>query len=125
MYEALRHLAEYSRIPISCIPNAGLPQVIDGEMSYDLSAAELARHLAYFVEELGVQVVGGCCGTGPDHIAAVVERVRPLRPATRTPEHIPSAASIYSPVSFAQDTSFLIIGERTNANGLDTEIYGS
>ena len=117
MYEALRHLSEYSRIPISCIPNAGLPQVIDGEMSYDLGAADLARHLSYFVEELGVQVVGGCCGTRPDHIAAVVEKVRPLVPAPRTPEHIPSATSIYSRVSFAQDTSFLIVGERTNANG--------
>ncbi len=117
MYEAVRHLSRYSRIPISIIPNAGLPHVVDGEMAYDLGPEDLARHLAYFVEELGVQVVGGCCGTGPGHIAAVVERVRPLSPAPRRPEHIPSAASIYSPVAFRQDTSFLIIGERTNANG--------
>jgi 5-methyltetrahydrofolate--homocysteine methyltransferase len=117
MYEALRHLSAYSRIPISCIPNAGLPHVVDGEMAYDLGADDLARHLAYFVDELGVQVVGGCCGTSPDHIAAVVDRVRPLAPAPRRPEHSPSASSLYSPVTFAQDTSFLIVGERTNANG--------
>ena len=117
MYEALRHLSQHSRIPLSCIPNAGLPQVIDGEMAYDLSGDELARHLSYFVEEFGVGVVGGCCGTTPEHIAAVVDRVRPLALAPRTPEHIPSAASIYSRVSLAQDTSFLIVGERTNANG--------
>ena len=117
MYEALRHLSDHSRIPISCIPNAGLPLVIDGEMGYDLSASDLARHLSYFVEEFGVQVVGGCCGTTPEHIAAVVEAVRPLEAAVRQPVHIPSASSIYSSVAFHQDTSFLIVGERTNANG--------
>ena len=89
MYEALKHLSDHSRMPISCIPNAGLPLVVDGEMAYDLTAAELARHLSYFVDELGVRVVGGCCGTTPQHIAAVVEAVRPLEPASREPVHIP------------------------------------
>jgi 5-methyltetrahydrofolate--homocysteine methyltransferase len=117
MYEPLRHLSRHARMPISCIPNAGLPSVVDGEMHYDLAAAQLAEHLATFVSEFGVSVVGGCCGTTPEHLAAVVDAVRPLTPAAREPLHIPGAASTYSPVPFQQDTSFLIIGERTNANG--------
>ncbi len=117
MYEPLRYLAAYSRLPVAVVPNAGLPQVIDGEMAYDLPAGALAEHLETFISEFGVQVVGGCCGTTPEHLRAVVERCRSLTPATRTPTHIPGAASTYSPVSFKQDTSFLIIGERTNANG--------
>jgi len=117
MYEPLRYLSRHSRIPISCIPNAGLPHVVDGEMVYDLAAAELAGHLSTFIDELGVSVVGGCCGTTPGHMAAVVEACRPLPPAQRDPIHLPGAASTYSPVSFRQDMSFLMIGERTNANG--------
>ncbi len=117
MHEPLRHLAAHSRIPVSCIPNAGLPHVVDGEMTYDLGADELADHLARFVAEFGVAVVGGCCGTTPEHLAAVVARCRLREPAARRPEHLPGAASIYSHVPFAQDASFLIIGERTNANG--------
>jgi 5-methyltetrahydrofolate--homocysteine methyltransferase len=117
MYEPLRYLSRHSRIPISCIPNAGLPRVVDGEMEYDLAAAQLAEHLSTFVTEFGVSVVGGCCGTTPEHLAAVVDAVGSLTPAPREPIHIPAAASTYSPVPFRQDTSFLIIGERTNANG--------
>src|SRR5690606_29000299 len=67
--------------------------------------------------ELGVNVIGGCCGTTPEHIKAVIDRCRDLTPAARTPKHEPGATSIYSLVPFAQDTSFLILGERTNANG--------
>ncbi|RZV46989.1 MAG: methionine synthase, partial [Acidimicrobiia bacterium] len=117
MYEPLRYLSENSRMPISVIPNAGLPQVIDGEMSYDLTSEALATHLESFVNEFGVQVIGGCCGTTPAHLQAVVDRCRPLTPARRSPSHVPAAASTYSTVPFRQDTSFLIIGERTNANG--------
>jgi 5-methyltetrahydrofolate--homocysteine methyltransferase len=117
MYEPLRHLSAHSRMPISCIPNAGLPQVVDGEMHYDLAAGQLASHLAEFVEEFGVAVVGGCCGTTPEHLAAVVEAVGDLHPRRREPEHVAAGASTYSAVLFEQDTSFLIIGERTNANG--------
>ncbi|NNL70736.1 MAG: methionine synthase [Acidimicrobiia bacterium] len=117
MYEPLRYLAQNSRLPIAVVPNAGLPQVVDGEMHYDLTATALADHLEAFVTEFGVQVIGGCCGTTPAHLAAVVDRCRPLQPPARTPHHVPAAASTYSPVPFHQDTSFLIIGERTNANG--------
>jgi 5-methyltetrahydrofolate--homocysteine methyltransferase len=117
MGEHLRHLSQHARMPISCLPNAGLPSVVDGKMHYDLTPDQLAEHHARFITELGVQVVGGCCGTGPDHIKAVVDRCQDLTPAPRTPHHEPGATSIYSHVPFEQDASFLIIGERTNANG--------
>jgi 5-methyltetrahydrofolate--homocysteine methyltransferase len=117
MGEHLRVLADHARLPISCIPNAGLPSVVDGAMHYDLTPDQLADHLARFVTELGVSVVGGCCGTTPDHLRAVVERCAGLTPRPRTPTRLEGAASIYSFVPFRQDTSFLIIGERTNANG--------
>jgi 5-methyltetrahydrofolate--homocysteine methyltransferase len=117
MGEHLRHLSAHARMPISCIPNAGLPSVVDGHMHYDLTPEELAEHHARFVTELGVNVIGGCCGTTPAHLAAVVERCRDLTPAARHPRHEAGATSIYSLVPFDQDTSFMIIGERTNANG--------
>ncbi|MBU6329066.1 MAG: methionine synthase [Acidobacteria bacterium] len=117
MGEHLRHLSAHARMPISCIPNAGLPSVVDGHMHYDLTPAQLAEHHARFITELGVTVVGGCCGTTPEHLAAVVEVCRDLSPAPRRPVHEAGATSIYSMVPFEQDTSFMIIGERTNANG--------
>ncbi|HVA07439.1 MAG TPA: homocysteine S-methyltransferase family protein, partial [Acidimicrobiales bacterium] len=117
MSEALRHLSSASRVPISCIPNAGLPSVVDGQMHYDLTPDQLAEHLHRFVTEFGVSVVGGCCGTTPEHLAAVVERCAAAVPAPRTPVFEPAAASIYTSVPFHQDTSFLVVGERTNANG--------
>jgi len=117
MGEAIRHLSEHAPMPISVLPNAGLPSVVDGAMHYDLTPEGLADHLARFVSEWGVDVVGGCCGTSPAHLAAVVERIRPLAKKNRMPVLEPSAASIYSEVTFAQENSFLIVGERTNANG--------
>jgi 5-methyltetrahydrofolate--homocysteine methyltransferase len=117
MSEHLRHLSHHARMPISCIPNAGLPSVVEGHMHYDLTPDELAEHHRRFITELGIQVVGGCCGTTPEHLRRVVEVCRDLTPAPRTPRHEPGATSIYSFVPFHQDTSFLIIGERTNANG--------
>ena len=117
MGEAVRYLSQHSRLPISTQPNAGLPSVVDGKMHYDLTPDQLADHLERFITELGVSIVGGCCGTTPAHLAAVVERCRDLVPGPRTVEHEPGAASIYSNVAFHQDTSFLVVGERTNANG--------
>jgi 5-methyltetrahydrofolate--homocysteine methyltransferase len=117
MGEHLRHLSAHARMPISCIPNAGLPSVVDGQMHYDLTPPELAEYHHRFVTELGVSVIGGCCGTTPEHLAAVVDRCADLTPAPRSPIHEPGATSIYSLVPFEQDTSFMIIGERTNANG--------
>jgi 5-methyltetrahydrofolate--homocysteine methyltransferase len=117
MTEHLRHLSHHSVTPISVLPNAGLPSVVHGRTHYDLTPDHLADHLSRFVTELGVQVIGGCCGTTPEHMRAVVDRCRDLTPATRSPFHEPALSSLYSPQSIAQDTSFLIIGERTNANG--------
>ncbi len=117
MHEHLRYLADHARTPISAVPNAGLPEVVDGAVCYRLEPDALADHLARFVTDYGVTVVGGCCGTTPEHLAAVVDRVRGLTPAERRPVSEPGATSLYSFVPFKQDTSFLIIGERTNANG--------
>src|SRR5437588_590968 len=115
--EHLRHLSQYCGVPISCLPNAGLPSVVEGKTHYDLTPEQLADHHARFIGEFGVSVVGGCCGTTPEHLRQVVERVRSLTPATRSIVDEPGAASIYTAVPFHQDTSFLVIGERTNANG--------
>src|SRR3954468_17477463 len=117
MTEHLRHLSQHARMPIACIPNAGLPSVVDGKMHYDLTPDQLADYHARFISELGVQVVGGCCGTTPEHLRAVVEKCGDLTPAPRTPLHEPGAASIYSFTPFDQDITYLTIGERTNANG--------
>jgi 5-methyltetrahydrofolate--homocysteine methyltransferase len=117
MSEALRHLSSASLVPIACVPNAGLPSVVDGKMHYDLTPQQLADHLHRFVTEFGVSAIGGCCGTTPAHLAAVVARCADATPAVRSPVEEPSAASIYTSVPFRQDTSFLVVGERTNANG--------
>jgi 5-methyltetrahydrofolate--homocysteine methyltransferase len=117
MQEHLRYLSQHSTVPISVLPNAGLPSVVDGRTHYDLTPEELARFHRHHVTDLGIGIVGGCCGTTPEHLRAVVEAVRGLTPATRNPVEEPSVASIYSPVTIHQDLSFLIIGERTNANG--------
>jgi 5-methyltetrahydrofolate--homocysteine methyltransferase len=117
MSEHLRYLSQHCRVPISVQPNAGLPSVVDGHMHYDLTPAELAAHQARFVTEYGVQVVGGCCGTTPEHLQAVVEACRDLEVAERVPEWEPGCASIYSHVPWDQSPSFLVVGERTNANG--------
>ncbi len=117
MGEHLRYLAGHSRIPLSCMPNAGLPVLTSDGAHYPLTPAELADAHDMFTAEFGLALVGGCCGTTPEHLAAVVERVgrRPL--ASRRPRPEPGVASLYQHVPFRQDTSFLAIGERTNANG--------
>ncbi len=117
MGEAVRYLSAHSSLPVVVQPNAGLPSVVDGAMHYDLTPEQLADHLERFVVEHGVHVVGGCCGTTPEHLRAVVERCRDLAPALRRIEHEPAVSSIYSAVPLHQETSFLVVGERTNANG--------
>jgi 5-methyltetrahydrofolate--homocysteine methyltransferase len=117
MFEPLRHLTAHASIPVTCLPNAGLPSVVDGAMHYDLTPEQLAEFHRQFVSELGVSVIGGCCGTLPSHLSAVVKACADLTPATRNPEPEPGAASIYTAVPFTQDASVLVIGERTNANG--------
>ena len=117
MFEPLRHLTGHAAMPVTCLPNAGLPSVVDGAMHYDLTPDQLAEFHRQFVSELGVSVIGGCCGTTPAHLAAVVDACADLTPAARRPEPEHGAASIYTQVPFEQDTSFLVVGERTNANG--------
>ena len=117
MQEHLRYLSQHSPLPISVLPNAGLPSIVDGRTHYDLTPEQLADFHRRHVAELGITVVGGCCGTTPEHLRQVVEAVRDLEPARREPTFEPSVSSIYSPVTIEQDLSFLIIGERTNANG--------
>lgn len=117
MSEHLRYLARHSRVPIACMPNAGLPVLGKDGAHYPLTAAELADAQETFVGEYGLSLVGGCCGTTPEHLRQVVERVRGIAPPPREPRPEPGAASLYQTVPFRQDTSYLAIGERTNANG--------
>ncbi|MFA7753200.1 methionine synthase [Streptomyces sp. NRRL B-2790] len=117
MSEHLRYLARNARIPLSCMPNAGLPVLGKDGAHYPLTAPELADAQETFVREYGLSLVGGCCGTTPEHLRQVVERVRGLTPPGRDPRPEPGAASLYQTVPFRQDTSYLAIGERTNANG--------
>lgn len=117
MQEHLRYLSEHSLIPISVLPNAGLPSVVDGKTHYDLTPEQLAEYHRQHVVNLGIGIVGGCCGTTPEHMRQVCEAVHGVTPKVRTPEFEPSVTSLYSPVTLEQDNSFLIIGERTNTNG--------
>ncbi|MEO0537983.1 MAG: methionine synthase [Cyanobacteria bacterium P01_A01_bin.123] len=129
MKEHIKYLAEHSPFTISCIPNAGLPENVGGQAHYRLTPMELRMALMHFVEDLGVQVIGGCCGTRPDHIQQLVElsselkpKVRPVGDRAAVPpyaplDYSPSAASIYSVQPYDQDNSFLIVGERLNASG--------
>ncbi len=117
MSEHLRFLSQHTAIPISCLPNAGLPSVVDGAMHYDLTPTELAQYHRRFVSEFGVSVIGGCCGTTPAHLEAVVAATRDLEIQRSSIEMEPSVSSLYSSVEIHQDLSYLAVGERTNANG--------
>ena len=120
MSEHLRYLAAHSRIPISCEPNAGLPVLASDGARYPLTPDQLADAHDRFIREFGLSLVGGCCGTTPEHIEVLADRVaaRNLNPAaSRKPRPEPGVASLYQHVPFRQDTAFLSIGERTNANG--------
>jgi len=117
MSEHLRTLSKHARIPLSVMPNAGLPVLGPKGAEYPLDADGLAEALATFVRDYGLRLVGGCCGTTPAHVTAVTEAVRNVVPARRHPRPEPGLSSLYAPVPFRQDTSVLMIGERTNANG--------
>ncbi|ASC71227.1 Methionine synthase [Halomicronema hongdechloris C2206] len=135
MKDHIKYLCQHSPFVVSCIPNAGLPENVGGQAVYRLTPMELRMALMHFVEDLGVQIIGGCCGTRPEHIQQLAEiaqdlhlKQRPVRLALQPsqepwPEprprlnYVPAAASIYSPQPYDQDNSFLIIGERLNASG--------
>jgi 5-methyltetrahydrofolate--homocysteine methyltransferase len=117
MSEHLRYLAAHSRLPLSCMPNAGLPELTSDGAYYPVQPAELADAHETFAREFGLALVGGCCGTTPEHIAELAGRLRGRPLVSRRPRPEPGVASLYQHVPFQQDTAFLAIGERTNANG--------
>ena len=117
MHEPLRHLAAHAPQTLLCSPNAGLPRTEDGVMIYDLTPSQLADAHRTFVEEYGVGIVGGCCGTTPEHVRAMREAVSGMQARGRQPQAEPSAASLFVSTPYRQDASFLIVGERANANG--------
>lgn len=117
MSEHLRYLSKNAKIAISVMPNAGLPVLGANGASYPLGADELAVALDGFIDDYGISLVGGCCGTTPAHLSAVVKKVSGKAIASRTPELEPGASSLYQYVPFRQDKTYLAIGERTNANG--------
>ncbi|MGL4307014.1 MAG: methionine synthase [Mycobacteriaceae bacterium] len=117
MSEHLRHLSRHSLLPISVMPNAGLPILGPHGAEYPLPPEELAEALAGFVTDYGLSMVGGCCGTTPEHIRQTVAAVSGLPRGRRNVQREPSISSLYTSVPFEQDNSILMIGERTNANG--------
>jgi 5-methyltetrahydrofolate--homocysteine methyltransferase len=122
MSEHLRYLSRHARIPVSVMPNAGLPVLGANGAEYPLQPDELAEALEGFIADFGLSLVGGCCGTTPEHIrkvAAVVAKFNDgtARRGERQVTFEPSVSSLYTAVPFAQDASVLVIGERTNANG--------
>lgn len=129
MKEHMRYLSSCSPFVVSCIPNAGLPENVGGVAHYRLTPIEMKMALHHFIEDLGIQVIGGCCGTTPAHISALVEVARELKPAfreVRQPHQYlerpllkaeSAAASLYGTTTYEQENSFLIIGERLNASG--------
>jgi 5-methyltetrahydrofolate--homocysteine methyltransferase len=130
MADHVHYLTQHSPFVVSCIPNAGIPENVGGHAHYKLTPLELRMALMHFVEDLGVQVIGGCCGTRPAHIQQLAEAAATLKPKTRAVrnslagtndrsplQYIPAAASIYTAQPYEQDSSFLIVGERLNASG--------
>lgn len=117
MSEHIRYLSGNSDRLLLVQPNAGLPQLVNGEPYYALTPKELARWLLEFIEVDGVNIVGGCCGTTPEHLAAVVDAVGVRAPKPRRVQREPAVSSLYQAVSLCQEAAVLAIGERTNANG--------
>ena len=124
MKEHIKYLAENSPFAISCIPNAGLPENIGGVAHYKLTPLELKMQLMNFIYDFNVQLIGGCCGTTPEHIKhlssiidEIVDKKINKNLSTVTTNFVPSAASIYNSVPYKQDNSILIVGERLNASG--------
>ncbi|MDT5261521.1 MAG: 5-methyltetrahydrofolate--homocysteine methyltransferase, partial [Acidobacteriota bacterium] len=117
MTESIRYLCENVALPISVLPNAGLPEVKDGQMHYDETPESFVAQVEHFARDFGANVVGGCCGTTPEHLKLLVERMQNVAPKPRTAVTIPAASSIYIQQPYVQDASFLIVGERVNASG--------
>jgi len=117
MSEHLRYLSKFSKLPLVVMPNAGLPVLTSDGAHYPLGAADLASAQLQFVHEYGAGLVGGCCGTTPEHIAALASKVKNQTPSRPTWVNEPGLASLYQHQPFDQTMTYLSIGERTNANG--------
>ncbi|MCY7344618.1 MAG: methionine synthase, partial [Pyrinomonadaceae bacterium] len=117
MAESLKYLCENAPLPVSVLPNAGLPEVKDGAMFYDETPESFTKQVLHFAQDFGANIVGGCCGTTPEHLKLVVEQVGRISPKQRDVKLVPSASSIFFQQPYTQDNSFLIIGERVNASG--------
>ncbi|MEA2639941.1 MAG: 5-methyltetrahydrofolate--homocysteine methyltransferase [Chloroflexota bacterium] len=117
MVEHIRYLSRHSSKLLTVVPNAGLPVMEGGTASFPLTPQGLATAARQFVEEDGVNMVGGCCGTTQEHLHAVVEVIGGRAPRARQPEPVAQISSLYNAVDLRQENSVLMIGERTNANG--------
>jgi len=118
MTEHVAYLSKHWDRPISIIPNAGLPVMVDGQTCFPLTPESFTDTLLKFIEQYGVNIVGGCCGTQPEHLQMLCDAVGDRAPVQRKVIPMPAGCtSLYSPVDYVQDTSFLIIGERMNASG--------
>src|SRR5215212_3406939 len=118
MREPIRYLSENATLPLSVIPNAGLPLNTGvGEAVYPLEPAPMAAALAEFVKDFGVRIVGGCCGTTPEHLDAVVKAVHAVEAARPRPRHVPRVSSAMRAITLHQDPPPLLVGERVNSQG--------
>ncbi len=117
MTESIRYLCENAPLPVSVLPNAGLPSVVEGKMHYDETPESFTAQLVHFANDFGVNIVGGCCGTTPAHLRLAVEAMEGITPKERDAKLVAAASSIYFQQPYVQDASFLIIGERVNASG--------
>jgi 5-methyltetrahydrofolate--homocysteine methyltransferase len=117
MSEHLRQLSQQTEIAITCMPNAGLPVLGPNGAHYPLSPIDLAKALKVFIEDYGLNFIGGCCGTTPEHLKEVVAIAQLERPVAREIPVEASVASLYQQVQLRQDKTYLAIGEKTNANG--------
>ena len=117
MVEHLRYLSQHAGIPVSVMPNAGLPELGANGAVYPLGAEEFAPQVADFVSEFGLSMVGGCCGTTPEHITRLKEQVLSRTKAERTIEPVNAVSSLYTSTPLRADAGIIMIGERTNANG--------
>ena len=117
MAESLKYLCEHSQIPVSVLPNAGLPEVKDGKQHYDETPESFTKQVVHFAKDFGVNIVGGCCGTTAEYIKMLREQIENVSPKERDAKLAPSASSIYFRQPYSQDASFLIVGERVNASG--------
>ena len=117
MSEHLRQLSRHAPMTLSCMPNAGLPELTPDGARYPMGPGEFVDYLGGFADEFGLGLVGGCCGTTPAHIARLAAAVADHEAPAREPELLATVSSLYTDVALSQDTSYLSIGERTNANG--------